>query len=316
MMSISQEAVLSSYVPIFVSIVAVMLSVRYVGSRFFASKSFLSKDVAKPATLVARQKLNHNTYVLTFDTNNLPVQLPIGKHMQVVADVGTQGNTVQRAYTPTAVYQNAFDLLIKVYRPTERFPKGGAMSQYLESLPVGSELLVKGPVGRLEYLGQGEFELVRPQTASSAGVKASPAAPTNPTQFPVVRKSFTKIGMIAGGSGITPMYQIIKAVEAEHSGPKKPSCSLIYGNQTPEDILLHKELEALSANKAVQLSLTVDRGTSDWRGLVGLMDAEKLKTYLPAPSDDTLILVCGPPMMNKVVKETLENQGHQWIHIF
>jgi NAD(P)H-flavin reductase len=300
----------TNIIPIVVSFLGIMLSVAFFRKRF---TTFLSKDKPKAATLVARQKLNHNTYVLTFDTHNQPVQLPVGKHMQVVAE-SPEGNVIQRAYTPTAVYQNAFDLLIKVYRPTERFPKGGIMSQYLESLSVGAEVLIKGPVGRLEYLGKGEFELIKPHTApDSVEVKVVTAA-TNPTQFPLIRKSFKNVGMIAGGSGITPMYQVIKAVEQEVA--KSPKLTLIFGNQTPDDILLHKELETLAANQTVQLALTVDRATPDWKGLVGFMDEQKLKAHLPEAGDDTLILICGPPMMNKAVREALDKLGHKWIHAF
>jgi cytochrome-b5 reductase len=239
--------------------------------------------------------------------------------MQVLAEIpASSGTTVQRAYTPTAVYQNAFDLLIKVYRPSERFPKGGAMSQYLEALSVGSELLVKGPVGRLEYLGKGEFELVRPHQSPANSAVKTPLQPTNPSTFPLVKKSFKYVAMIAGGSGITPMYQVIKAVEEEVAKKMQntPQMALIYGNQTPEDILLHKELETLASNRTISLALTVDRALPDWKGLVGLMDEAKLVAHLPAPGDDTLVLVCGPPMMNKVVRETLENLGYSWVHVF
>ena len=278
--------------------------------RFFGEKA----GVLGSATLVARQKLNHNTYIFTFDTQRRPVRLPVGKHMQLVAE-GVTGTTVQRAYTPTAVYENAFDLLVKVYRPNERFPKGGAMSQYLEQLAVGAEIRVKGPVGRMEYLGSGEFELMRPHTSPTAvGTSAGPL--TNPAQFPAVRKTFKHVAMVAGGTGITPMYQVIKAVEAEKGKGKGPTLSLIYGNQTPDDILLQRELETLAENKTVAVTLTVDRAIEGWKGLVGVMDQEKLVTNVPAPSDDTLVLICGPPMMNKVVRDTLEKLGHQWIHVF
>ena len=52
-----------------------------------------------------------------------------------------------------------------------------------------------------------------------------------------------ELGMIAGGTGITPMLQIIRAALKNPSDPTK--LSLIYANVTSEDILLKKELEEL-----------------------------------------------------------------------
>ena len=52
------------------------------------------------------------------------------------------------------------------------------------------------------------------------------------------------VGMIAGGTGITPMYQVAKALlqdPEEHT-----TISLIYANVTEEDILLKDELDRLS----------------------------------------------------------------------
>ena len=71
-----------------------------------------------------------------------------------------------RKYTPTTSDRDAVgyvDLVLRVYRgrggvgAIDRFPDGGKMSQYLESLPIGSLVDVKGPVGIHEYKGQGMF---------------------------------------------------------------------------------------------------------------------------------------------------------------
>ncbi len=45
---------------------------------------------------------------------------------------------------------------LQVYWKNEhpRFPDGGKMSQYLESLPIGGEMEVKGPLGHFHYLGR------------------------------------------------------------------------------------------------------------------------------------------------------------------
>lgn len=39
-----------------------------------------------------------------------------------------------------------------------RFPDGGKMSQYLERLPIGGEMEVKGPLGHFHYIGKSRWE--------------------------------------------------------------------------------------------------------------------------------------------------------------
>lgn len=51
-------------------------------------------------------------------------------------------------------------------------------------------------------------------------------------------------GMIAGGTGITPMYQVASALLGDPN--EYTSISLIYANLTEDDILIKKELDELS----------------------------------------------------------------------
>jgi NAD(P)H-flavin reductase len=64
--------------------------------------------------------------------------------------------------------------------------------------------------------------------------------------------------MIAGGTGITPFYQIIQHVLKSES-PEVPTLNLIFANRTQGDILLKTELEALAAEGKINLTLTVDK---------------------------------------------------------
>ena len=76
---------------------------------------------------------------------------------------------------------------MKVYRECEQFPKGGAFGLNLEkNVNVGDSLLVAGPVGMIRYLGAGQFQYKKDLVADKK----------------------TKICLIAGGSGITPLYSI------------------------------------------------------------------------------------------------------------
>lgn len=94
------------------------------------------------------------------------------------------------------------------------------MSQLLDSLDIGDTIDIKGPVGEIVYLEPGQFL-----------IKGKP-------------RNASKLAMLAGGTGITPMYQVIKAVLNNPSD--KTECSLVYANQTLEDILLKDEVGGLA----------------------------------------------------------------------
>jgi len=102
---------------------------------------------------------------------------------------------VCRKYTPisTIFEKGKFELLIKVYYKDvhPKFPLGGKMSQYLNDLAIGESIKVRGPFGKLNYRGDGAFKIL---------TKFKPPTYTE--------KAYKKVGMIAGGTGITPFYQV------------------------------------------------------------------------------------------------------------
>ena len=114
--------------------------------------------------------LTHDTYIFRFEFPNqdLTFGLPIGNHVIFTANIPTkekpEGDDISRKYTPTSGISTKghVDFVIKVYRKNvhPRFPDGGIMSQYLETLEAGkSSMLMEGPKGRLAYLGYGEFKI-------------------------------------------------------------------------------------------------------------------------------------------------------------
>jgi len=72
--------------------------------------------------------------------------------------------------------------VIKTYKKTEEFPNGGKISQILAAMKPGDKMKMEGPMGLLNYMGHGNFI-----------IKKQP-----------IKK--TKIGIIAGGTGITPCF--------------------------------------------------------------------------------------------------------------
>jgi len=166
---------------------------------------------------------------------------------------------------------------VKIYHKNTHpnWPEGGKMSQYLAELELNSSITIRGPFGLLSYFGDGIFKILKKD------------------------KIYKNIGMIAGGTGITPIYQILQAA---HKNKDISSFFLIFANRTTDDILLKNELEDFvkSQNFAFKLYFTVDRDwPEDWNGGKGFITQEMLEVNLPAPSQDTLIVTCGPPVMTK-----------------
>lgn len=59
---------------------------------------------------------------------------------------------------------------------------------------------------------------------------------------------FEHIGMIAGGTGITPMWQVIQQIASDKND--KTNVTLIYTNKSEKDILLREEFDRLAKNDA------------------------------------------------------------------
>jgi cytochrome-b5 reductase len=248
--------------------------------------ALVDPTVKYPLKLIEKEIINHDTRRLRFELPSPAhvLGLPIGQHIFLTARIN--GELVIRPYTPVSSDddQGFVDLVVKVYFKNvhPKFPDGGKMTQHLESLKIGDHIDVRGPNGLLEYEGKGVF-------AIRADKKSAPEA-----------KKVTKVGMVAGGTGITPMLQIIRHIFKDPED--KTEVFLIFANQTEEDILLRAELDKLVAahRDSFHLWYTLDRPPADWKQGVGFVTAEMIKDHLPAPTDDTLILMCGPPPMLKL----------------
>ena len=271
--------------------------------------AFLKREQRQKLRLLVKEPLSHDTCLLRFGLphKNMVLGLPVGKHFKIYMpnlagvepgkwngqdDHEADKNEIERAYTPTTGNEELgyVDLVVKVYRAGQvaRFPDGGKVSQQLDKLFVGDTIDVAGPFGLVEYQGKSMFKI---------GSK------------PALRK--TMVGMLAGGSGITPMLQVLQASLADEED--LTLFSLIYANQTEQDILVRDKLEALAKKHPDRFKLhyTVDRPTPGWKYSAGFITADMLKEHMPPVSDETLVLMCGPPPMIKFAcKANLDALGY------
>jgi cytochrome-b5 reductase len=149
----------------------------------------------------------------------------------------------------------------------------GNISRAMAALVPGSTIKVKGPKGQMKYTPN------------------------------IVRE----LGMLAGGTGITPMLQIIRAIL--RNPQDKTRVSLIYANVTTDDILLWNDLEQLAIDypEKFSLHLVVEKEPLfPWSGDIGFITEAMIREKCPPPSTDIKILICGPPPMVSAMKSHTE----------
>lgn len=121
---------------------------------------------------------------------------------------------------------------------------------------------------------------------------------------------------VAGGSGITPILAIIKAVLA---GDSQARCTLLYGNRSAASTMFKEELEDLKNRYLTRLALQVvfSREVVDSPLHSGRLDRTKIETFLRLAGPVDQAFVCGPHAMNDEVEAALLQAGlaPQQIHI-
>lgn len=115
--------------------------------------------------------------------------------------VTEKGNNVVRPYTPISDVEQKGQLEFAI----KRYPTG-KFGNHLFSLKENDTVSFKGPIVKWEW---------------------------TPNQF-------ENVTLIGGGSGITPLYQLLH--EITKNPEEKTKINLVYGNKTPGDILLKKIL--------------------------------------------------------------------------
>jgi len=182
--------------------------------------------------------------------------------------------SVVRPYTP--VSRN--DTVGKLELVVKDYPDVGNVSSYVCRAPVGSEISVKGCFTKIE----------------------------------VLPNKWKKIGMIAGGSGLTPVLQV--AEELLSHPEDKTEMTLIFCNSSPDMIFLKEHIDGLASRSdgRFKVHYCVDKAPEGkWGGLTGYVNESMVKENLPAPEgDNNIIMVCGPPpMYNSICGPKVFPQG-------
>jgi nitrate reductase (NAD(P)H) len=157
-------------------------------------------------------------------------------------------------------------------------------------LKIGDVVELKGPIGHFIWNGRG--------TALLDGKE----------------RRVREIGMVCGGSGITPILQVVRGI-FEDSSDTATKVSILDVNRFVGDILCRDELDLLATQHPtrlrIQYSLTGNRIPSDWSYSTGRITKEMLEVHLPEAGEDNIICICGPLPMEQQVKGKRESFMYQ-----
>ncbi|MGC0369542.1 hypothetical protein [Microbacterium sp. SLBN-111] len=149
----------------------------------------------------------------------------------------------------------------------------------MHDLRVGDEIEVHGPLGA--------FFVWTPPT------EASP----RPVQ------------LIAGGSGVVPLYAM---AQAHAAAGDTTDFRLLYSVRTPDDVFFAEELAALAATGAVDVDLVYTRVAPPEASVPpGRLTADRLRDAVVPAEQDPRVYVCGPTPFVEAVARWLQDAGHR-----
>ncbi|KAI8342380.1 hypothetical protein BC941DRAFT_344579 [Chlamydoabsidia padenii] len=227
-------------------------------------KGRLDSDWYLPLELVDKKNVSHDTVQLRLKTKK-----KTGEEYPVPSCLYIKDDTIQvmRPYTPINAnpYQDGYiDLVVKRYT-------NGSVSRTLSGYPLGEPVFVRGPM--LE-------------------------------EYQYKANTLDEIGMIAGGTGISPMYQLIKRILEDDQDTQSKHIWLIYANKAEQDILLKQELDTLAEEYKGRFKVmyVLEQPLDDWKGAKGRVTASMVESMLIKTSKKDnhhrrMVFVCGPDGM-------------------
>jgi len=246
----------NALIPVIISLMVVGVS-GIVASKFFSKKPALDPKEYKKFKLIAKTVVSPNTAIYRFGLPNPDDRLGLPIGQHISVAAEINGKEISRSYTPISSDDDlGFFELLIKSYPT------GNISKLFGEMNVGDFIDVRGPKGQFVY-------------------KAN---------------MVSAFGMIAGGTGITPMLQIIRAILKNPSDRTK--IGLIFANVNKADILLMEEIDKLASKHSnFKVHYVLNNPPDNWKGGVGFVTSDMIKEYCPAYSEDAKILLCGPPPM-------------------
>uniref|UniRef100_A0A7S1NMS0 Cytochrome-b5 reductase n=1 Tax=Eutreptiella gymnastica TaxID=73025 RepID=A0A7S1NMS0_9EUGL len=220
----------------------------------------MSKTEYRNFTLEEVRPETHDTRIFRFNLLNKEETLGARLISHIsIRVLDKKGEEQIRSYTPIASGKGWFDIMVK------RYPNA-TVSSHIFNLMIGSTLQCQGPFS---------------------------------SKFTFESGKFTELCMLAAGTGITPMLQIIKnlvkQIVKQKTSPMR--VTLLCWNRREEDILHRHPLEMYTSEyaKYITVCFFLTKPPDSKYPLQGRVNPKQLSQRLPPPGPKTHVLVAGPP---------------------
>jgi len=237
--------------------------------------SLAPSQVGKPLTIKKRIQETPDAVSLVLD---IPSELKSAFRYQAGQFVSffltINGETISRSYS-----LSTSPLVDQEFKVTIKKVPGGRGSTFLcDQVKEGDTLLTTPPAGHF----------FKPQALDAAHYL-----------------------LFAAGSGITPVYSILKTVLEASS---KNKVTLVYCNRTEDRIIYRKELDEWCAKYGERLTIihTLTKPSSSWKGRTGRLSDTLTREVVAGAKNSQLPLdcyLCGPTDFMNLIKGTLEASG-------
>jgi len=237
----------------------------------------LHKKETIPLKVLEVIPISHNVKKIRIALPSSGDSLHLPVGFHVIVEEVVNGEKIHRPYTPVTTNS------VKGYFDLViKGYSGGLMSTCLHAKKMGDEVHVRGPVGHFRYKPRTHHQLL----------------------------------LLAGGTGITPMLQIMKNIN--ENVEDNTQAQLLYWNRNEDDILLKEELEHLCHNDnrlhaTFFLTQPQQKDTLLPEIQVGRLKVEHLSPHIMhcPPEDrkdgDLLVLICGPEGFTTNAVESLHH---------
>jgi len=255
----------------------------------------LEKESTIKVSFETKSQVSDNNYLFRFLLQDEEACLGVEpcQYINLQSTIPTmnnpEGELISKSYHPISLDTDTgfVDFLIKIYKDKlDNSNTYGLFSNYLANLEKGQIVQLTGPYGNLIYKEPGHFEIIEKD-----GKKRE--------------KKFKKLAMIAGGTGITPMFQLVRKIATNNNDAT--AISLIYASKTVEELTFCNDLSEFEQKGKLYFYPVVENvEISNWAFGKGMISKEILFHYLPSNLDnDSLVLICGPKIMTQAIKQML-----------
>jgi NAD(P)H-flavin reductase len=145
-------------------------------------------------------------------------------------------------------------------------------------------------------------ELHSLEPGATVGVRGPMGKP-----FPWERMEGRNLLIIGGGFAFTTLRAAITYILDPANRARFGSVLVIYGARTPDELMYKGELAEWQARDDIQVHLTVDTADKTWTQHEGVVT--NVLDALKPSSENTLAIVCGPPIMIRFTLFSLVRLG-------